>query len=457
MIFGKDKERFAALEEDNALLTAQIAQLGADMKALTVQNIAGPSSYESLTDAISAVSVAGPIISPETALRAATVFACTRLLSEAVAGLPLPIYERTEDGGRNIAPLGAANGIGWLLNERPTAFCSAASFWEWMVTDSLLRGDGIAIIGRDRSGRVLELVPVPRNNVVIERVKGRLRYYVNTDEGFMGFDQDDVLHFPGFGFNGVHGMSVIQYAARQAIGIALASEEFAARFFSNGATPKFALEVPGALKNAQVEDLRAEFQRRYTGTENAHLPLVLTHGVKASQLSLNAEDAQLLQTRMFQVVDICRAFGVPPFMIGETDKTTTWGSGIEHMGLGFVRYTLKGPLQRAEQEMNYKFWPRSTKFFTAFDTDALMRGDSAAEATYFRAALGGAQGPGWMSVNQIRRVKNWPKVPGGDAVYMPPTEPKKETPDDDDSTARPARDPDAQPGEDPRIAPPARR
>lgn len=450
MIIGRDRERVAALEEQAMRATAaaeqlknlvalqrgEVSKLAAQLQEATTALQEAQKQIEASAEDVptnsrgwdllqevlggGSASVAGPLVSPETAMKAATVFACTRLLSEAVAGLPLPIYERLPDGGRQIAPLTAANGLWWLLNERPCAFISAASFWEWMVTDALLRGDGIAVIARNRNGIIQELIPIPRQNVIIERVKYRLRYYVSTEEGFFGFDQDDILHFPGFGFDGISGKSVIQYAAKQAIGIALASEEFAARFFSNGATPRFALEVPGALKSAQVEDLRAEFQRRYTGVENAHLPLILTHGAKAAQLSLDAESAQLLQTRMFQVTDICRAFGVPAFMVGETEKTTTWGTGIEHMGLGFVRYTLKGPLQRNEQEMNYKFWPRSTKYFTQYDTDALMRGDSAAEAAYFRNALGGAQGPGWMSVNQIRRLKNWPAVPGGDRVYFPP-------------------------------------
>lgn len=450
MITGKDRERVADLEEHAlraaaaaeqlrnvvAMQSGQVEKLGAQLQEATTalqaaqQQISASAEdvpisrgWDLLQDLLGgSASVAGPLVTPETALKAATVFACTRLLSEAVAGMPLPIYERGEDGTRKRAPLDAANGLWWLLNERPVSFCSAASFWEWMETDQLLRGDGIAVIARNRSGQVQEIIPIPRQNVIIERVKYRLRYYVNTDEGYFGFDQDDVLHFPGFGFNGTHGMSVIQYAAKQAVGIALASEEFAGRFFSNGATPRFALEVPGALKNAQVEDLRAEFQRRYTGLENAHLPLILTHGAKAAQLSLDAESAQLLQTRLFQVVDICRAFGVPPFMVGETEKTTSWGAGLEQIGLGFVRYTLRGPLQRGEQEMNYKFWPRSARYYTAFDTDALMRGDSAAEAAYFRAALGGAQGAGWMSVDEVRKMKNLPPVPGGSQVYFPPNQ-----------------------------------
>lgn len=479
MITGRDRDRVAALEEQAlrataaaeqlknvvALQTGQVQQLGTQLQEATTalqaaqkqieasaEDVPVSRGYELLQELLGgAASVAGPLVSAETSLKAATVFACTRLLSEAVAGLPLPIYTRTEDGGREVAPLNAANGLWWLLNERPTAICSAASFWEWMITDMLLRGDGISVIARNNNGQAEQLIPIPRQNVIVEQVRNRLRYYVSTQEGFFGFDQDDVLHFPGFGFDGISGKSVIQYAAKQAIGIALASEEFAARFFSNGATPRFALEVPGALKNAQVEDLRAEFQRRYSGIENSHLPLILTHGAKAAQLSLDAEAAQLLQTRMFQVTDICRAFGVPAFMVGETEKTTTWGQGIEHMGLGFVRYTLRGPLLRNEQEMNYKFWPRSTKYFTAYDTDALMRGDSKAEAEYFRAALGGAQGPGWMSVNQIRRIKNWPKVPGGDRIYFPPE--TKEDGGSNNGTEEQRRAPAEPGGEEPEGAP----
>lgn len=402
--FGTNRKRISELEtEVAALREAAPRNLSLDDLAI----LGGVASF------------AGPTVTPDSAMRAAAVFACTRLLSEAIAGLSLPVYERLPDGARRRAPAEAYGGIWWLLNEQPTPSCSAASFWEWMVRDSLLAGDGIAALGRNRNGGITEVIPVPRRRTVIERKDSRLRYYVQTDEGFFGFDQDDVLHFPGFGFDGTGGMSVIRYAAHQAIGIALGAEEWAGRFFSNGALPKFALEVPGALKEKQADDLRKEWIARYSGAANAHLPLVLTHGAKASPLSLNAEDAQLLQTRQFQVVDIARAFGVPPFMIGETEKTSSWGTGIEAMGLGFVRYTLRGILTRFEQEMNRKFWPRSQRYFVEYNTESLMRGDSAAEAAYFRNALGGAQGAGWLSVDEVRRIKNLPPVPGGDRVYFP--------------------------------------
>lgn len=377
-------------------------------------------------------SAAGPLVTPDTAMRATVVFACVRLLSEAVAGLPIVIYKRLPDGQFEEADRKVANGLWWLLNEQPCSLMTAASFWEWMQKDQMLHGDGIAAIGRDRNGNIRDLLPIPRQHVTVERVQNRLRYYIRLYDGsFLGLDQDDVLHFPGFGFDGVRGMSVIQWAAKTAIGLSLAAEEYAARFFSNGTVGQFALEVPGALKKAQAQELRDEWIARYTGPDNAYMPLILTHGAKAHQLNINAKDAQLLESRLFQVADICRAFGVPPFMIGETDKTQTWGSGIEQMGLGFVRYTLKGPLQRATQEMNRKFWPRSTVYFLEFDTDALMWGDSAAELNYFRAALGGAQGSGWMSVNEIRRKKKMSKVPGGDSIYLAQSAPAEEPGDVD--------------------------
>ena len=414
MIIGKkDRKRLKELEEKVEALTAR-----------TVQNAdqAPTRGWEYLQElGQSFATASGKIVTPETAMKASVVFACTRILSEAMAGLPIHIYKRTENDSRELAPKSAANGLWWLLNESPSPLLTAASWREWMVRDALLYGDGISIIGR-KGPYINEIIPVPRQNVIIERKGNRLRYYVSTEEGFFGFDQDDVLHFPGFGFNGVHGMSVISYAARQAIGISLSAEEFAGRFFANGATPGFSIEVPGAISEAQADQLRAEWRKRYSGGDNAHLPLVLAHGAKATQLSLNAEDAQLLQTRMFQVVDICRAFGVPPFMIGETDKTTAWGTGIEHMGLGFVRYSLKGWRSRMEQEMNRKFWPRSMVYFVEHDMDALMSGDSQAEANYFRNALGGAQGPGWMSQNEVRRRKYLPPVPNGDRVFSPEAE-----------------------------------
>jgi len=177
------------------------------------------------------------------------------------------------------------------------------------------------------------------------------------------------------------------------------------------------------MKSDQVTLLQQAFAAKYSGIDNAHkLPLVLTEGMKAEALSLNAEDSQLLEARKFQVIDIARAFGVPPHMIGETSASTSWGSGIEAMSRAFVTYTLQPHLVRIEQELNRKLYPRDTGKFVMFDRDALIEGDSKAQAEYNRAALGGpGTGMGWMTVDEIRKTKGLAPMGGAAAQIFDPS------------------------------------
>jgi HK97 family phage portal protein len=389
-------------------------------------------------------SAAGVYVTPSTAMRVAAVYACVRLIAGAVATLPLHLYERTSDGRQRVedAPLW------WLLNEQPSTRYSAASHWEHVIATLLLRGDPCTFIRRGPMGDVKELVPLPWDAVRIERhtndegTVDRLKYYVQDVRTF-GVDQDDMLHFPGFGFNGERSMSVIQWAARNAAGNALAMDEYSGRFFAGGAHPSIVLEAPNKMGKELVADLQQAFAAKYSGLDNAHkLPLVLTEGIKANALTVNAEDAQLLDARKFQVVDIARAFGVPPHMIGETSASTSWGSGIESMGRAFVTYTLQPHLVRIEQELNRKLF-RTARRFVEFNRDALLEGDSKAQADYFKAALGGpGSGPGWMSPDDVRKIKNMPPKGGkyGEIFYPDPKAkaPKQEKDSDHEDPEAPA-------------------
>jgi HK97 family phage portal protein len=147
------------------------------------------------------------------------------------------------------------------------------------------------------------------------------------------------------------------------------------------------------------------------------LPLVFANGIKASPLTIKATDAQLLEARAFQVSEIARAFGVPPHMIGETTKATSWGTGIEQQTLGFVKFTLTQILRQIEQELNRKIWPERMRYFAEFNVNGLLRGDSKSRADYYRAALGGAQGDGWMVVNEVRKFENLEPIAGGNELF----------------------------------------
>lgn len=405
-MFGRKRK---ALEAKVAALEAQLT---------SVQNEAIPlSQMESWGDVLTQIaSKAGPVVNSDTAMRASAVYACVGLISGAVAGLPLHIYSCGDGDSRERVP---RHPVAKVLNRQPSPAYSAAVFWEYMLTNELLRGDQFAVIERNRNGDPLALHPANSSRVVVMRSesdKRRLVYGVQDDGGeYHGVDQDDMIHVPGVGFNGLRSMSRISYAGQQSIGLALAAEEFSARFFGNRANPDVVIEADGRVDEDVIKLIRQQWQERYSGLENSHLPLVLTQGLKASPVSVNADDAQLIESRKFQTVDIARIFGVPPFMIGELDKTSSWGSGVEQMGLGFVRYTLQPYLNRIEQELNRKLF-RAGNYVCEFDVAQLLRGDTKARSEYYRAALGGSSGPGWMTINEVRGRDNLPRIAGGEKL-----------------------------------------
>lgn len=369
----------------------------------------GSALYELLTTG----SYAGPAVNEHTAMTVGAVYACVRLIAGAIASLPLPIYQRTPQGRERIQ-----HDLWWLLNEQPNDTMSAAVFWEYLASSLLLSGDGFAIIQRPGAfnPNITGFEPVHPARVQVRREDNRLKYIIFDDNGqAYTKDQDDILHIPGIGFDGLRSMSPVRYSARQAIGLALAAEEHSARVFSNGARPDIAIEVPGILKEDQLEILRTTWKDRYGGVSKSHLPAVLSGGSKVHEITMNAEDAALIATRQFQVIDIARIYGVPPHMIGQTDNNTSWGTGIESMGIGFVKYTLLPHLTRIAQEINRKCF-RIARYFAEFNVDGLMEGDSKAQAEYFGKALGGPGAQGWMSVNEVRQLKNMPPKSGYDDI-----------------------------------------
>jgi len=372
---------------------------------------------------------AGAVVNDKTAMRVSAVYACVRLIAGAVASLPLKFYERTDD-----VPKLIKHDYWWLLNERPSANFSAATMWEQAVAQVLLRGDAVAYLVRNRAFQVTSIILWPRDRVTIyrvipddPRVAPRLRYYFQALDGYFGAEQEDVLHFPGFGFNGWQSLSVIQWGARTGIGIAIKSDDFAGKFFGQGAQPQFAVKAPGEMTIKQQEDFRRSWVAKYSGSGPNGIPLMLTEGLDIQQLTMTAQDAQLIESRQWQVIDIARAFGVPPFLIGETEKQTSFGAGVENMGIGFVKYTLRPHLERIQQELNHKLFG-TARYFAEFDVDGLMEADIKAQAEYFKAALGGTQSPAWMTPNEVRRRKNMSPIDGGNELSKPKDNPNAQTP-----------------------------
>jgi HK97 family phage portal protein len=386
--------------------------------AWTAKNTVVSSDREGMMEMFSVKpSAAGQYVSPESAMKLSAVYRGVALIAGSIASLPCPIYRMEEDGSRASE---RGHPLWWLLNEQPTPRFSAATFWEFVTASMLLRGDGFAIIVRNRAGEPTELIPVPSQSVVVSRQDNRLIYAVlDLEDGkARGFDQDDVLHFPGFGFDGLRSMGVIRWGAWNSVGTALATEEYAGRYFANGSMPKVAITSPATMDQKQLDELRNLWTDRYGGADNSHRPLILGGGMTVTPVSVNADDAQLLASRAFQVEDIARALGIPPFMLGSTDKTTSWGSGVEHMGQGYVTYTLQPHLTRFQQEINRKIF-RISRYFVEFNVAGLLRGDAAARSKYYREAIGGSQGPGYMVINEVRRLENLPPIPEGEQLYFP--------------------------------------
>lgn len=356
---------------------------------------------------------AGVAVTPESSQRSPAVYACVQLIGGIIGSLPTNVYERSNNGAKE----SVEHDYWWLLNESPTPSMTSQSWWEYMVSSFLLRGDGISRIERKINGEITGLTPIPRECVVPKKTPSGLVYLVNDGTKRYGLPASDVLHIPNFGFNGVCGQSVISLAARQAIGTALQADAFSGEWFKNGANPSVMVTFPGKVSDEGLKKLRNQIEERHTGYGNRHRPLVLADGGTLQPVTISAKDSQLIETRQFQVVDIARAFGVAPQLIGE-QGASVWGAGLEQISAGLCRYTLNQHMKRCTQEINRKFWPRNTKYYVDFDQDALVQGDLKTQSEYYSKALGGPGAQGWMTINEVRAKKNLPPVPGGEKIIF---------------------------------------
>jgi HK97 family phage portal protein len=359
-------------------------------------------------------------LTAENASTITAIHACWALISGAIAALPVGIYQRQPDGEREELH---NEDLWWLLNEEFNPRWSAAKGWEFLVCSQLAHGDFFAIIERSGS-RVIGLRPVhPQRMEVATSADGRRLIYrvtfdLNDGSDMVGrkvYDQDDIIHVPGMHFNGLRSRSPLNSYLRMAGSVALATQEYAARFFSNGARGDYVIKAPGAVGPTELADLRATIDERHGGAANAHRPLLLTGGMEVQAITLPLEDMQLLGLRQFQVEEIARVYLVPPFMIGANDKTTSFGAGIESLGKGFVRYTLRPHLNAIENEFNRKLYRTGSKFL-AFDTAELERADMKSMFESFRIALGRAGEPAFMTSDEVRRRLNLKRTNGGDTL-----------------------------------------
>ena len=354
--------------------------------------------------------------SEQAVLAVSAVMGCVQLLSGAIASLPMHIYRRANDGDLT---RDYQNDLWWTLNEEWAPRWPAYSGWSFMMGSKLLHGDGFAEIIRGPGDRIIALMPIHPNRVrVIASPDGmRLVYEVQPDSTIERpdaersririIDQDDMLHVPGFGFNGLRGMSPLRYALRVAGRLAINAQDFSAKFLENMARPDFALRTDQQLTDDQYDRLKSSLDT-HQGPLNSGKPMILDGGLDIKTLTMPLEEMQLLETRKFQVEEIARAYGVPPFMIGHTEKTSSWGTGVESMGKGFVRYALRDHLNAFQNEINRKFFRVETTV-AEFDTSELESADTKELFDSLRVGLGRAGEPAFITLEEARAKLKLPR------------------------------------------------
>lgn len=361
----------------------------------------------------------GKAVTERSAMQMTAVYSCVRILAEAVAGLPLHLYRYKEDGGKEKA---LDHPLYLLLHDEPNPEMSSFVFRETLMTHLLLWGNAYAQIIRNGKGEVIALYPLMPNRMVVDRdIHGQLYYQYtrSTEEAptmkgvTVNLPPSDVLHIPGLGFDGLVGYSPIAMA-KNAIGMAIACEEYGAKFFANGAAPGGVLEHPGTIKDPQR--VRESWQSTFGGSGNSNKIAVLEEGMKYTPIGISPEQAQFLETRKFQINEIARIFRVPPHMVGDLEKSSF--SNIEQQSLEFVKYTLEPWLVRWEQSIQRTlFSPEEKKrYFAKFNVEGLLRGDYASRMSGYATA----RQNGWMSANDIRELENLDRIPtedGGD-LYL---------------------------------------
>nr|WP_236842376.1 phage portal protein [Boudabousia tangfeifanii] len=346
------------------------------------------------------------------------VYACVRILAEAVASLPLHLYQERE-GSTGGSERAVGHPLYRVLHDEPNAEMTSFVFRETLMTHLLLWGNAYAQVIRNGRGEVIGLYPLLPSQMVVDRDPdtGLLRYTYRPQTAgkppVVVLSPADVLHIPGLGFDGLVGYSPIQMA-RNAIGMGLACEEYGARFFANGAAPGGVLEHPGTIRDpARV---RESWQSTFGGSENAGKIAVLEEGMKYTPIGISPEQAQFLETRKFQINEIARIFRIPPHMVGDLEKSSF--SNIEQQSLEFVKYTLDPWVIRWEQALTKTLLTGADreKYSIAFNLEGLLRGDYASRMQGYAVA----RQNGWMSANDIRQLENLDLIPedqGGD-LYL---------------------------------------
>lgn len=403
---------------DAITATEQIG-LGLQASATITSPLSNPSPW--LFDAFGArQTAAGKIVTPETSMRVAAVYACVRVLSESVGQLPLVLMKRFPDG----AEPADQHPVYQLLSGLPNPEMTIQDVLELGMDHLLLRGRAFHQVVRNQ-GQVVEINPMNPDWVRMLRTPaGNLAYkYSQPGAAEREFGAEQCWRVIGMSHNGIEGVSPLSYA-RESIGLAMATEEHGAKLFTNGAQLATTLEVPTVLSEPAYKRIKESFSEKYSGSGNAWRPLILEEGMKANKVSMTNVDSQFIEARRFQLEEICRMYRVPPHKIQELARATF--NNIEHLTMDFVNSSLVPWLRRYELSISRDLLLPSErkKYFARFDVDSLQRGDMQARANYIASGIANT----WLSPNEGRQMEGRNKRPGGDKYENPNTSTGKEKP-----------------------------
>lgn len=353
----------------------------------------------------SRMSKSGATVTLETALRVSTVLACCRVIAEGIAQVPWRLHQETSKGSKQATD----HSLYRVVNRRPNGWQTSFEMREMLVFHVLLAGNAYGFlnrVGMDR--RVVEIIPLTPDRVRAEQQPDwTMRYWTRGRDGQeKEIPAELIWHIRGASWNGAVGMDVLRLA-QEAIGLAISTEGSQSAFHANGAKVSGTYSIEGPLTPEQHKALKSYITDEFTGALGDFKAMILDRGAKWTPLQMSGVDAQHLETRKFQVEDVCRVFRVMPIMVGYSDKTATYASA-EQMFLAHVTHTLMPWFTRIEQSADVNLLSEKDQaagFYTKFNANALMRGAAKDRAEYYAKALGAGGGKGWMKQNEVRALE----------------------------------------------------
>jgi HK97 family phage portal protein len=342
-----------------------------------------------------------------TALGLAAVWRAMQLTCNVPASLPFHAYKQNGDSRV------LAGGQSEMLMSDPHPDMTPFEFWQTVYMHRRLWGNAYVRKLTNRLGQYAELWPVHPSRVAVGRESEAGRKVYAIDGGAEVLSDDQILHLPGIGYDGICGVSPIR-AARESVGLGLSAQRFGGKFYENGALATGVLQTEQRLTQTQADQLSKRWQEKRSGMTNAYGTIVLDKNAKFTQLSIAPGDAQFLESRRFQITEVCRWFGLPPFLMFETETSTSWGTGLEQQALAWVKFDLQPELTAVEQRVT-KHVLRPGSVYARYSIEGLLRGDTAARAAFYKAMWE----VGALSTNEIRAFEEQPAVEGGDVRYRP--------------------------------------